>query len=69
MKLTQLSTTLNHYFQEYPKFEVVVINDGSTDETLEILINKFSLIQVDFFTRKIITQKIRGHYKSTNSIF
>jgi cellulose synthase/poly-beta-1,6-N-acetylglucosamine synthase-like glycosyltransferase len=56
--------------QEYPKFEVVVINDGSTDETLEILINKFSLIQVDFFYQeKIITQKIRGHYKSTNPLY
>ncbi|MFT5713782.1 MAG: cellulose synthase/poly-beta-1,6-N-acetylglucosamine synthase-like glycosyltransferase [Flavobacterium sp.] len=56
--------------QEYPKFEVVVINDGSTDETLEILINKFSLIKVDFFYQeKIITQKIRGHYKSTNPIY
>jgi glycosyltransferase involved in cell wall biosynthesis len=27
--------------QEYPKFEVV-INDGSTDTTLEILIEEFS---------------------------
>nr|WP_315251436.1 glycosyltransferase [uncultured Flavobacterium sp.] len=57
-------------FQEYPKFEVVIINDGSTDKTLEILIEEFSLIKVDFFYQeKIPTQPVKGHYKSTNPIY
>jgi hypothetical protein len=27
---------------------------------------KFSLVKVDFFIRKIPTQPVRGHYKSTD---
>lgn len=57
-------------FQEYPKFEVVIVNDGSTDATLEILIREFNLVKVDFFYQdKILTQPVRGHYKSTNPIY
>lgn len=32
--------------QKYPKFEVIIVNDGSKDDTLEKLINNFSLIEV-----------------------
>lgn len=57
-------------FQEYPKFEVVIVNDGSTDATLELLIKEFSMVKVDFFYQeKIPTQEVRGHYKSTNPIY
>lgn len=56
--------------QEYPKFEVVIVNDGSTDATLELLIKEFDLVKVDFFYQeKIVTQPVRGHYKSTNPIY
>lgn len=34
--------------QEYPKFEVVIVNDGSTDKTLELLIENFALVEVPF---------------------
>jgi len=54
----------------YPKFEVVIVNDGSTDDTLEKLIKEFELVKVDFFYQeKIITQPVRGHYKSTNPVY
>ncbi|MCG2611874.1 glycosyltransferase [Flavobacterium sp. SM15] len=56
--------------QVYPKFEVIIINDGSTDNSLELLIEEFSLIKVDFFYQeKIKTKPVRGHYKSTNPIY
>jgi len=56
--------------QEYPKFEVIIINDGSTDNSLELLISEFSLVKVDFFYQeKIPTQPVKGHYKSTNPIY
>jgi hypothetical protein len=42
---------LNPSFSRISKFEVVV-NDGSTDTTLEILIEEFSLVKVDFFIKK-----------------
>ncbi len=35
--------------QEYPKYEVVIVNDGSSDDTLEKLITEFELVKVDFF--------------------
>lgn len=57
-------------FQEYPKFEVVIVNDGSFDSTLELIIKEFSLVKVDFFyLEKIPTHQVRGHYKSTNPIY
>ncbi|KGO96987.1 glycosyltransferase family 2 protein [Flavobacterium enshiense] len=56
--------------QEYPKFEVIIVNDGSTDNSLELLISEFSLVKVDFFYQeKIHTQPVKGHYKSTNPIY
>lgn len=54
----------------YPKFEVVIVNDGSTDDTLEKLINEFELVKVDFYYQeKIETKPVRSHYKSTNPLY
>ena len=56
--------------QDYPKFEVIIINDGSTDDTLQKLVDEFSLIKVDFFYQeKIKTQPVKSHYKSSNPVF
>jgi len=48
---------------EYPRYELVVVNDGSTDSTLQRLIDAFHLQKTQWVFRKIIDSKpIRGIY-------
>src|SRR5215471_8594964 len=50
---------------QYPRHEVVVVNDGSTDGTLARLIQAYDLYEVPpAFTRTISTQPIRAYYRS-----
>lgn len=51
----------------YSKFEVIIVNDGSTDDTLEKLVNEFQLVPVDFaYNERIKSQPVKRLFKSTN---
>lgn len=50
----------------YPRFEIVVVNDGSTDDTLQALIEAFDLRRVDIPIRPQLKHApIRALYQST----
>ncbi len=67
---TIIESVKSFFSQIYSKYEVVIINDGSTDNTLGLLIDEFDLVKVDFYyIEKIPTQPVRGHYKSTNPLY
>ncbi|GED68300.1 glycosyl transferase family 2 [Brevibacillus reuszeri] len=48
----------------YPKYEVIVVNDGSKDETLQVLIEEFQLASSDHMPMQPVlqTSKVRGIY-------
>ena len=52
---------------EYPNFEIIIINDGSKDKTLELLIDNFELIEIDYpYIQKIHCQPVRKIFRSKN---
>lgn len=55
---------------DYPNYEVVIVNDGSKDATLDLLIKAFELIEVPYHVvEKVQSKPIKRVYKSTNSLF
>ena len=55
----------------YVNYDVVIVNDGSKDDSLEKLIKAYDLVKVDFLiNQQIPTKPIRaGVFKSTNPAF
>src|SRR3569832_2448159 len=54
----------------YNNLEVIIINDGSKDDSLEKLVGAYDLYKVDFFVnQQIKTKPVKGVYKSTNPVY
>lgn len=55
---------------EYPKVEVIVVNDGSKDNSLQKVIEYYEMVKVDYaFSDAIKTAEVRGIYKSKNKAY
>lgn len=62
---TIVDNTRNLLSLDFGNYEVIVINDGSKDNTLELLKDAFHLIRIDQpYKRSIPTQEIRALYRS-----
>lgn len=55
---------------DYPKAEIIVVNDGSKDNSLEKVIKHYGMVKVDYaYSKQLQTQNIRNIYKSTHAAY
>lgn len=55
---------------QYNNFDVIVVNDGSKDNSMEILLESFDLIECkDPFVQQIATKNVRNIYVSKNPTY
>jgi cellulose synthase/poly-beta-1,6-N-acetylglucosamine synthase-like glycosyltransferase len=54
---------------KFPRFEIIVVNDGSKDRTIEVLKNAFKMKRVDInYVERITTAPVRGYYVSKSDL-
>ncbi len=54
----------------YPNYEVIIVNDGSEDKTLDLLIENFDLEEIAFpYIEKVRCRPVKRVFKSTNIEF
>jgi cellulose synthase/poly-beta-1,6-N-acetylglucosamine synthase-like glycosyltransferase len=64
-EVTITSSLLSFLTLEYPQLEVVVVNDGSTDRTIDVLVREFDLYEVPpAFPVVVATKPVRAYYRS-----
>ncbi len=62
--IDNIRTLLSLY---YNNFEVIIVNDGSTDNTFDLVKDAFDLIRVNYyFDYRIPCERIKGVYRSKN---
>jgi cellulose synthase/poly-beta-1,6-N-acetylglucosamine synthase-like glycosyltransferase len=50
---------------DYPRYELILVDDGSTDDTLQTLIDTFEMARVSpAFMVSVPTKEVRGYYRS-----
>ena len=62
---TIVETVRSLLMVNYSEFEIIVVNDGSNDATLQRLIDEFELTRLDkVYKRELPTKRVRGIYGS-----
>ncbi|MFD2555197.1 glycosyltransferase family 2 protein [Sphingobacterium tabacisoli] len=55
---------------DYPTFEVIIVNDGSKDKTLDILIEEFELEEMPYYyAYKVYCRPVRRVFRSKNPAY
>ena len=66
MRQDAITTTYNAIEVEYPAKDIIIINDGSTDDSLEMLIKEFAFTEIiDLFPKHLETKPVKKIYQST----
>lgn len=69
-EMTIIANVRSLLTMNYPLFELVIVNDGSSDKTLDILIEEFSLAEVEFsYNYYIKCNTVRRIFRSSNPAF
>ena len=66
-EVTVVDNILSLMKMQYPKFEIIIVNDGSKDKTLEKMIEHFDLIEVPYdYVYRVHCKPFKRLFRSTN---
>lgn len=64
-----VNTIKNMMQLDYPRYEIIVVNDGSTDDTMQLLVEEFRLSKsTQPFSQELPTQPVRNYYKKYGKV-